>query len=405
MREYLTVSELNKHVEQLMQNDVILVDLWLKGEISGFKHHRQSGHFYFTLKDQSSLLSCVMFRSQARQLNFTPQDGMEVLARGRVAVYAPQGRYQLYIRELRPFGIGAWQLYLEKVRQKCQALGYFDIERKRPIPAQVNRVGIVTSQDGAALRDITKVLRQRHRHCQVILVHSAVQGNEAAKELARGIELLNEYAQLDVIIIGRGGGSWEDLLPFSTETVVEAVAGSAIPVISAVGHEVDYSLADLAADVRAATPTQAAVLAVPDMNLLEIGLQKQAERLKVAINRHLTRYMEDLDHLTMKKVWKQPELMVEMRRERLRVQLGQLYKSMHVLKEQQANRLALALAALDGVSPLKTMQRGYALLRKGTEIISSGEQLAIGDSLEVSLQDADLWVEVIEKEAVLRWRV
>lgn len=405
MREYLTVTELNTHVDRLMQNDIILTDLWLKGEISGFKHYRQSGHLYFTLKDQTSAVSCVMFKSQARRANITPQDGMEVLARGRVAVYAPQGKYQLYVNELRPFGIGAWQLYLEQVRQKCQAAGYFDIERKRPIPSQVNRVGIVTSQDGAALQDILKVVQQRHRRCQVVLVHSAVQGSEAARELAEGIHLLNQHGEVDVIILGRGGGSWEDLLPFSTETVVEAVFRSAIPVISAVGHEVDYSLADLAADVRAATPTQAAVLAVPDMNLLEAALGKHRQRLGAAMGRKLSRHMETLDRIMLKKVWKQPGLMVELRKERLQQNVNRLQQAMSSLADRQSNRLALAATALDGVSPLKTMQRGYALVKAGPQVISSGEQVEIGDAVQICLQDANLQVKVIEKEAVSRWKV
>lgn len=404
MRTYLTVSELNTHVDRLMQNDPILTDLWLKGEITGFKHHRQSGHLYFTLKDQVSAISCVMFKSQARRADLTPQDGMEILARGRIAVYSPQGKYQLYVNELRPFGIGAWQLYLQQVRQKCEAAGYFDEEKKRPIPAQVNRVGIVTSQDGAALQDIIKVLRQRHRRCQIVLVHSSVQGSEAAGELARGLQLLNRHGQVDVIILGRGGGSWEDLLPFSTETVVEAVFRSAIPVISAVGHEVDYSLADLAADARAATPTQAAVLAVPDMNLLEAALGKYGQRLKIAMNRKLTRNMENLDRVMMKKVWKDPVLMVEPGKERLQRQVNRLQQAMVSLSGQKAARLALTTAALDGVSPLKTMRRGFALVMKGPQFITSGKQVEIGDEVRVSLRDADLQVRVLEKEAVSRWK-
>ncbi len=404
MREYLTVSEVNKHIDHLMQTDVILSDLWLKGEISGFKHHRQSGHFYFTLKDQSSALGCVMFRSQARRASITPEDGMEVLARGTVSVYAVQGRYQLYVQELKPFGIGAWQLYLEKIRERCQAAGYFDAERKRPIPSMVNRVGIITSQDGAALQDILKVIRQRHPRCQVYLVHSAVQGNDAPRELAEGIRLLNQHGHSEVIILGRGGGSWEDLMPFNTEVVVEAVYNSRIPIITAIGHEVDYSLADLATDLRAATPTQAAVLAVPDMNQLESTVIRQQQRLVGAMDRLLSKNMERLDRTMMNKVWRDPLQLVKQREERLR-QVGlRLDKTMKGLFEQRSANLALLTARLDGMSPLKTMQRGYAMVRSGQRIISRGEQVEIGDRLQVCLENADLSVEVRAKEAVSRWR-
>jgi exodeoxyribonuclease VII large subunit len=405
MREYLTVTELNKHIDHLMQTDVILSDLWLKGEISGFKHHRQSGHCYFTLKDRDSSVSCVMFRSQARRASITPQDGMEVIARGAVSVYAPQGKYQLYVQELRPYGIGAWQIYLEKIREKCQAAGYFDVERKKTIPGQVNRVGIITSQDGAALQDILKIIRQRHRRCQVILVHSAVQGNDAPRELAEGLRLLNEHGGVEVIILGRGGGSWEDLMPFNTETVVEAIFNSRIPVITAIGHEVDFSLADLAADLRAATPTQAGVLAVPDMNLLESALSKQQERLIAAVTRKLTRNMENLDRIMMKKVWKDPAQLIKQHYDRLQqAELG-LNQAMTTLTEQKSVRLALLTAGLDGVSPLKTMQRGYALIKSGPAVVTRGEQVELGGELQVCMQDADLKVKVMEKEAVSRWKI
>ena len=405
MREYLTVTEVNRHIDHLMQADVILSDLWLKGEISGFKHHRQSGHYYFTLKDQSSGLSCVMFRNQARRAGITPHDGMEVLARGTVSVYAPQGKYQLYVQELQPFGIGAWQLYLERIREKCQAAGYFDAERKRPIPSVVNRVGIITSQDGAAFHDILKVIRQRHRSCQIILVHSAVQGNDAPRELAEGIRLLNQHGGVEVIILGRGGGSWEDLMPFNTEMVVEAVVNSRIPVITAIGHEVDYSLADLAADLRAATPTQAAVLAVPDMNQLESDLIRRQQRLLAAVTRILSRNMERLDRVMMKKVWKEPVQLLKEHEERARQVSLRLEKAMQSLIEQRSMRLTLLVASLDGASPLKAMQRGYALVKSGAKVITRGEQAEIGDVLRICLEDADIHVEVIGKEAVSRWRV
>lgn len=405
VRDYLTVTQLNTHIDHLLSTDVILSDLWLKGEVSGFKRYRQSGHLYFTLKDEDSVVSCVMFRSRAQRIDFQPSDGMEVLARGNISVYAPQGKYQLYVSELQPFGMGGWHLYFEQLRQKYEEAGYFRLERKRQIPAMINRLGIVTSQDGAALQDILKVVRQRHSRCHVILVHSAVQGSEASRELAEGIRLLNEYGAVDAIIVGRGGGSWEDLIPFSSELVVEAIYQSRIPVISAVGHEIDVSLADLVADLRAATPTQAAVMAVADMHELELRIAKYQQRMRQIIVRKLAGHIETLERLMMKRVWSQPGVLLQNRRQDLTVTRSRLCNAMTTLINDRENRFRLAVAALDGVSPLKAMQRGYALVRRGDAIITRGEQVAMGDLLELNLQDANLEVEIRKKEEVARWKI
>lgn len=405
VRDFLTITQLNTHIDHLLSKDVILSDLWLKGEVSGFKHYRQSGHFYFILKDENSVVSCVMFRSRAQRIDFQPADGMEVLARGNISVYGPQGKYQLYVNELQPFGLGGWHQYLEQLRQKYEEAGYFRPERKRPIPAMINRLGIVTSQDGAALQDILKVVRQRHSRCHVILVHSAVQGSEASRELAEGIRLLNEYGAVDAIIVGRGGGSWEDLIPFSSELVVEAIYQSRIPVISAVGHEIDVSLSDLVADLRAATPTQAAVMAVADMHELELRIAKYQQRMRQIIVRKVAGYTETLERLMMKRVWSQPGVLMQDRRQQLTLTRTRLCNAMMTLMNDRENRFRLAVAALDGVSPLKAMQRGYALVRRGDAIITRGEQVAMGDHLEINLQDANLEVEILKKEEVARWKI
>lgn len=405
MHEFFTVSQLNEYINALLLSDSLMGDLWLKGEISGFRLYRQSGHMYFTLKDQESTISCVMFRSRARQSKIVPADGMEVLVRGSVSVFARQGKYQVYVEEIQPYGVGGLYLYLEKLKQAMEKAGYFSPEKKKPIPVAAHRIGVVTSQDGAALRDILRVLKLRHPYCQVVLVHSAVQGPEAARELARGIRLLNEYGQVDVIIVGRGGGSLEDLMPFNSEEVVKAIYDSHIPVISAVGHEVDFSLADLAADLRAATPTQAAQLAVPDLAGLHRDLDKLRQRMTRTISRRVQIYNESLDRLMMRRIWQQPGVLMERRSDMLKQYQQRLQHSLRLLVHEQEARVSVLTAALDSLSPLKVMQRGYALVRRQKDIVIRAEQVNCGDILEVCLQDANIGVEVVSKEAVERWTI
>lgn len=405
MQEFLSVAALNEYIQALMEADPVLSNLWVKGEISGFKRYQQSGHLYFTLKEGDSSISAVMFKSRARYLKFKPEDGMEVLLRASVSVFARQGKYQLYVEEMQPYGTGGLFLYLEKLKAKLQAEGCFDPERKKPVPGMVNRVGIVTSQDGAALRDIMRVVRQRHNKAEVVLVHSSVQGLEAPLELARGIAWLNEYAGVEVIIVGRGGGSFEDLMAFNSEEVVRAIYNSQIPVISAVGHEVDFTLADLAADLRAATPTQAASLAVPDMDMLERGIAAWQQKLLQSIRRKILYNNETLDRLMMKRIWKQPQLMIDLRQEILRNQEKNLVRAGVKLAGEKKMQLSLNLAALDALSPLKIMQRGYAVVTKDNKIVRRADAIQVGDQLKVALPDAELKVVVKDKEKVRKWRM
>lgn len=405
MQEFLSVTALNEYIRALMEADPILSGLWVKGEISGFRLYQKSGHMYFTLKEGDSSISAVMFKSRTRFLKFKPEDGMEVLLRASVSVFARQGKYQLYVEEMQPYGTGDLFLYLAKLKAKLQAEGCFDPALKKPVPAMVNKVGIVTSQDGAALRDIMRVIRQRHSNIEVMLVHSSVQGIEAPAELARGIAWLNEYARAEVIIVGRGGGSFEDLMAFNSEEVVRAIYESRIPVISAVGHEVDFTLADLAADLRAATPTQAASLAVPDMEMLENAIAASQHKLMQSIRRKILYQSESLDRLMMKRIWKQPQLMIDRRGEILRNLEKNLLRAGLKMADDKKMQLSLNLTALDALSPLKIMQRGYAVVSKDNRIVREAAALQIGDQLQVELQDAKLKVEVKDKEKVKRWRM
>lgn len=405
MNPYLSVSELNQYIAGLLDQDLFLRDFWLKGEISGFKLYQQSGHLYFTLKDEDSSISAVMFRSRARRLDFQPENGMEVLVRGSVSVFAPQGRYQMYVEEMEPFGIGGVYLFLEQLKEKLQQKGYFDVDRKKPLPAYARRIGVVTSQDGAALRDILRVLRQRHRGVDVVLVHSAVQGAEAPEQIARGIKLLNLYGQVDLIIVGRGGGSFEDLMPFNSEEVVRAIYESDLPVISAVGHEVDTTLADLAADIRAATPTQAAQLAVADLEQLNRDLNQLEQRLTRVMQRRLQQQNEVLDRLMMKRAWQRPQQMVQQYQQDCENLTLRLQKAVRDRINEAGNRLTMAVTGLDRLSPLKVMQRGYAVVHNKEGIIYSVENVQPGDCVSISLLDGEVQAQVKQKEKVVRWNL
>jgi len=400
MADFITVSALNEYITAVLDADPILQGVWVKGEISGFRLYQQSGHMYFTLKDGESAVSCVMFRSRAQSLKFQPEDGMEILLFGSISVFAKQGKYQLYAEQMQPFGAGALFLQLEKLKKELDERGFFAVDKKKTLPAMVKRVGVVTSQDGAALRDILKVLYERQSGTEVVIVHSSVQGLDAPRELAAGIKILNKYAEVDLIIIGRGGGSFEDLMAFNSVEVVEAIYNSTIPIISAVGHEVDISLADLAADIRAATPTQAAQLAVPDRSQLQRELDKLNRSLLKTMARNLEQRSETLDRLMMKKIWRDPHFMLEKRSADLAEKQAQLDKAMQNIFNNSQHRLALAAAALDNLSPLKVLARGYAVLSQGDELIRSIAGVKIGTELSARLMDGNLRLEIKAKEKI-----
>lgn len=403
MSEYISVSQLNNYINQIMLSDDLLQNFWLNGEISGFRHYQQSGHAYFTLKDEEAAVSCVMFKSRVRNLKFKPEDGMEVLLRGSVSVYARQGKYQIYVEEMQPYGVGGLFLYLEQLKTRLEAEGYFASDKKKPIPTLVNRVGVVTSQDGAAFRDILRVLQQRHRGVELILAHSSVQGVEAPAELAAAIQLLNQYEAVDVIIVGRGGGSFEDLMAFNSEEVVKAIYESAIPVISAVGHEVDYSLSDLAADLRAATPTQAAQLAVADMIQLEAGVINIQQRLIRAVSNRLLQSNERLDRVMMRRVWREPESILDKSRERLLTLNQNLQDGALAGWKSKEHQFSVGVTALDKLSPLKVLSRGYAVIRQGDQVIRGVEEVEPGQEVRIDLANGVLNATVKDRERMNRW--
>jgi exodeoxyribonuclease VII large subunit len=405
VEDFITVTMLNAYIAHLLDHDTRLQDFWLKGEISGFRHYQQSGHIYFTLKDEEAAVSCVMFRSKGQNLKFKPEDGMEVLLRAYVSVFTRQGKYQVYVEEMQPFGIGGLFLYLEKLKTRLAAEGYFALEKKKSIPRIVKRVGVVTSQDGAALRDILRVIKQRHSGIEVVIVHSSVQGTEAPRELAQGIELLNEYGQVDVIIVGRGGGSLEDLMAFNSEEIVQAIYKSRIPVISGVGHEVDFTLCDLTADLRAATPTQAAQFAVPEYKLLQKEVESLGDRLARSLQRSLSNREERLDRNMMKKVWSESGLLLRKQQEVLAEKQMRLEKAAADRLKEANHRLVLAAAGLDNLSPLRVMGRGYAIFTKGAKVVRDIQQVEIGDELQADIANGRLQVLIKGKEKIKRWKI
>ncbi|MDD3365190.1 MAG: exodeoxyribonuclease VII large subunit [Syntrophomonas sp.] len=405
MKDYITVGMLNAYISRLLDQDEILQNIWLKGEISGFRLYQQSGHIYFTLKDEDAAVSCVMFKGKGQNLKFKPEDGMEVLLRGNVSVFTRQGKYQVYVEEMQPYGKGGLFLQLEQLKARLAAEGYFALERKKEIPRMVSRVGVVSSQDGAALRDILKVLKQRHAGVEVVIAHSSVQGSEAPRELAQGVRLLNEYGELDLIIVGRGGGSLEDLMAFNSEELVYAIYESRIPVISGVGHEVDFSLCDLAADVRAATPTQAAQYAVPDYGIIQKDFENLTNRLARFMNRTLSNREERLDRIMMKKVWKEPRLLLQKKEELLHEKEKRLKKAIEENLKEKGHQLALAAAGLDNLSPLKVMTRGYAILSKGERLVKDIHDVEIGEELQATVANGQLQVVITGKGKVKRWKM
>ncbi|QIA27101.1 exodeoxyribonuclease VII large subunit [Thermaerobacter sp. PB12/4term] len=381
----LTVSELTARIRLRLESDARLRQVWVRGEVNSCKRH-SSGHLYFTLQDEGATLRCVMFRSAARHLGFTPEDGMEVLALGRVGVYEPAGTYQLYVETLEPAGLGALYLALEQRRQRLAREGLFDPGRKRPLPAWPRCIGVITSADGAALRDILKVALRRNPRLQVVVAPVPVQGEGAAQAIAEAIRRFNRWGRADVLIVGRGGGAREDLWAFNEEEVVRAVAASRIPVISAVGHEVDVTLCDLAADVRAPTPSAAAELAAPELAPIERRLAELSGRLEGGVRRRLERARRRLEELAGRPGLRHPAQQVAAWRQRLERLRQDLARAAGWRVAGGRQRLGSAAGRLEALSPLSVLRRGYSITRTPDgRVVTWAGQVRPGDRVEVLL--------------------
>lgn len=390
-----SVRELTAMVKERLTSDPRLAGVAVLGEISNFKHH-SSGHMYFTLKDEHSRLRCVMFRRENMRLRFRPADGQAVIAKGDVSVYEAAGEYQLYVREMVPAGHGELALAFEQLKQKLAAEGLFDEERKRPLPVLPRRIGVVTSPEGAALRDIISVTRRRFPNMPILLAPAVVQGEEGPDSVVRAIRLMNEHGGVDVLIVGRGGGSLEDLWTFNDERVARAIAASRIPVISAVGHETDFTIADFVADKRAPTPSAAAEMAVPDKRALLAHIQGQYERLQSGVRRRIEQGRARLRLLESRPVLARPgELLLEYR-QRVDDAEERAGRAARDMLDQRERALAAAAGKLDALSPVATLARGYAVARRADtgQVVRRSGQVAAGDELLIRVVDAELTASV-----------
>lgn len=391
-----SVSDVNRYLKDLLAREPLLSGLSVRGEISNFKQY-PSGHCYFTLKDANSALKCVMFRSRAQYLRFLPQNGMQVVAGGTISVYERDGVYQLYVDSLMPEGTGDLALAFEQLKKKLSAEGLFDQSRKQPLPAFPKKIGVVTSSAGAVLRDIYRVSKRRWPAVQLVLYPVQVQGEGAAEQIARGIDFFAEEYAVDVIIAGRGGGSMEDLWAFNEEPVVRAIAACPVPLISAVGHETDFTLADFAADVRAATPSQAAELAVPD----RAEVKRQVEHLTSQLTRQMRREIDlrrqRLDHVLQSRVMRQPQSMLAERRQRLDFLLAGLQNTAKQELQNKSHGLKLLLNRLAAINPAAVLGRGYGIVTKQDKLVSSINAVEIDDEIQLSLTDGSLKARVLAK--------
>jgi exodeoxyribonuclease VII large subunit len=386
MRPSLTVSAATQLVKECLEREI--TPLWVEGEISNFVAHR-SGHFYFTLKDPQAQLRCVMFRSANARLRFMPRDGMQCVLFGRITVYERSGQYQLVAEHLEPVGEGELQAAFLALKERLQQEGLFDAARKRRLPAMPQAIGIVTSPTGAAIRDLQRVLRRRWPAVRIVLRPTAVQGREAASDLVAGIEALSRREDIDLIIVGRGGGSLEDLWAFNEERVARAIAAARWPVISAVGHEIDFTIADFVADLRAPTPSAAAEMAVPDAREVLAGARAVLARCARAVTRRVAEARLRLQGLARSRALENPLDRVRQSSQRADELLQRCLRGTAAAARSTRARLAGLSARLEALNPGAVLERGYAVaFDQAGRLVTRGRDLAIGDALQLVLRDA-----------------
>ena len=395
-RKVITVSELNEYIKMIIDNDELLVSVCVRGEISNFTNHYKTGHFYMTLKDEASLIKAVMFRGNASKLKFLPENGMKVIVTGRVSAYIRDGQYQIYIDSMEPDGIGALYIAYEQLKKKLAAEGLFDREKKKPLPKIPTRIGIITSPTGAAIRDIINILGRRFPLCRPILYPSLVQGDGASAQIIAGIDYFNEKKNVDVLIVGRGGGSLEDLWAFNDETLCRRVAASNIPIISAGGHETDFTLCDFAASVRAPTPSAAAELAVPESSELKRKINNVNARMELLCEQRIKILKEKLTALSNSRVLTNPINFIDDRKMALGMTEDKLITRMNTLLERKKSSLVSHAAKLDALNPLSVVARGYsAVFNDEGKLIKSISQTKKGDMVSFMVTDGKISAEVV----------
>ncbi|MDF1496214.1 exodeoxyribonuclease VII large subunit [Caproiciproducens sp. CPB-2] len=387
----LSITQLNTYIKSKFDGDENLAHVFVSGEISNFTNHYKSGHFYLSLKDEKCVIRAVMFAQNARRIRFLPQDGMKVIVRGRVSVYEATGQYQLYIDDMQPDGLGALNLAFEQLKAKLEAEGLFAPERKTPLPAFPERIGVITSPTGAAVHDITSILARRYPLAEIVFCPVLVQGEGAAPQIVDALARFNRLLCADVIILGRGGGSLEDLWPFNEEMVARAVAASEIPVISAVGHETDFTICDFVADLRAPTPSAAAELAVPDRAELEYTVRYDLSRLKQSMRKKLAGLKQNLDALTSHHSFKDPLNRIELERIRTDQLAVRLNQSMRRKTADARSALSSVSGRLNALSPLATLSRGYSIIYgQDGHVVTRVSDVKTGERISVLLNEGTL---------------
>ena len=414
--KYITVSQLTKYIKYKIDNDIHLNEVFLKGEISNFKAHSR-GHFYFTLKDEGSRINAIMFASSTKNIKFIPQDGMKVLVTGKISVFEANGGYQIYVNDMLEDGVGNLYIAFEQLKKKLEAEGLFDVSKKKPIPKIPTRVGVVTAPTGAAIKDIISTIKRRWPLAEILLFPSLVQGEEAAADIVKQIKLSENY-KIDTLIVGRGGGSIEDLWPFNEEIVARAIYECPTPIISAVGHEIDFTIADFVADLRAPTPTGAAELAVPAISDITNYLNQLNIRLNKSLQSKLEINKQKLKELTSRYIFTNPlsiyqtkEMLFDSLLDRLKyattnlvtikekkfleIKNSYILKNPYQLLDKKSNKYLQILSKLETLSPLLTLKRGYTMTKSNNKVLTSSKDAKKGDNLEIEFSDGIINAEVL----------
>lgn len=393
----LSVTQVNEYIKGLFDASRFLQDVYIKGEISNFTNHYKTGHLYFTLKDEGGVLRAVMFRFNAVNLPFEAENGMKVVAHGRISSYVKDGSYQLYVDSMEPDGIGALYVAFEQLKEKLSKEGLFDNRYKKPIPKYPSKIGIVTSPTGAAIRDMINVSKRRFPMAEIVLFPCLVQGDNAPEQIAQGIKFFNTRFEVDTIIIGRGGGSLEELWAFNDENLARVIFASKIPIISAVGHETDFSISDFVSDMRAPTPSAAAELALPDhfkerekLSLVEAGMKKD-------LYRRISSYSARLDEISKKRCLTSPSAFIDDKRLTLDNVSNKLLDKITSLFDKKSSNLALTTASLEALNPLKVIARGYsAVYKKDGKLIKSIKDVSVNDEITFKTVDGSVKATVDE---------
>ena len=384
-RPILSVSQVNIYIKNVLDNDLLLSDVTVKGEISNYKLH-SSGHIYMSLKDETGVMRAVMFRGAASKLRFRPENGMKVIARGRVTVYERDGQYQLYINSMEQEGVGDLHVAFEELKKKLMEEGLFDSSKKKPLPKYPKKVGVVTAPTGAAIRDIINVITRRFPKCEIVIYPSLVQGPGAAANVAEGIRYFNETGEVDTIIAGRGGGSIEDLWAFNEEIVARAVFDSKIPIISAVGHETDFTICDFVADLRAPTPSAAAELAVPDYTELLAKLTTYRTRIINSVLGLIKTKRALISRLSVST----PKRVIDEHRQKIDFLFTKMEKAVMLSTSKKREQFSKACAKLDAMSPLSVLSRGYSVAEADGKMIKSASSLNSGDDFTLRFTDGNV---------------